>query len=893
MKPRRPWAQSCVRLCMFTVTLTAALLACAGPAAAARTGRIYLFTSNPDLEEGPKGFAGFLRGLGYTVDVEPPGGGPYRALDTDPAAQSKIAELEGYDLVAVHRNFGSATLASSEAEIALWNQLRVPILLCNAPIVRYNRWRWMDADSGGIQASLHLIIEEPDHPIVAGLATDLFRADRVYGGMIVGTDGGPYMTVIARATIPGFDPICMAVWDEGQGEQRPFYAAGNQTYVRRRVFFEMHEYRNNPDAATVDAWTEVSENGRLMFANAVEYAMRGSVGAEVPPRIIDISPVAGTENHPASSGLSFRVTSAQPIAASAISLTLNGLDVTAGLTFTGSANAWLARYEALEVNQAYTAVIRAENASGPRTVTLQFDTIDAAQAVYLDTWDGITFEGTAPPGVYRLYLRAAPFTAQRVSLHAGADPAQALRGLMEVPALPLEIMSVLVPATDALGTPVSLRLGGDLLFTINAPDPGNLLADKMVLALVDNPPAVLAPLLIRAAPAPGQLDASPEDSLELVFLERDTSVAEDSIQLFLGGVEATDESVIVDTADGLTVHLDPVAFLMPGSQCAVSLLCQHGTPPPQIATWEYAFGVQSMPVIPAAYAAPSGSGIDPGFNVRNHMAPGANAALFISTSARAELQLAGQLLDEQGAPVQNEITHTPLPAEFAEAGFINYARDTTAAAGRFGEDRLFPGGSAELIPGNIALEATAYLQLAAGLHRFGVRSDDGFRLTAGLDPSLQDIVLGVYEGPRGDQVPTEFPFLVIQDGVYAVRLLYYDGGGSASLEWYGLHEGLVSTDGADGRVLINGPDVEGLVRVPAYRARTVEPEFARPELVCGRDGADVVIRWTSSIPLQLESTENLASSNWQVVPVAPTVSGDEYTVRLPATAAAAFYRLRR
>ncbi|MBI4326124.1 MAG: hypothetical protein HY674_12790 [Chloroflexi bacterium] len=110
------------------------------------------------------------------------------------------------------------------------------------------------------------------------------------------------------------------------------------------------------------------------------------------------------------------------------------------------------------------------------------------------------------------------------------------------------------------------------------------------------------------------------------------------------------------------------------------------------------------------------------------------------------------------------------------------------------------------------MEATAYLKLAAGINSFGVRSDDGFRLTAGQSFANQEVVLSGYEGVRGDQVPTEFEFLVYQEGLYAVRLVYYDGGGGASLEWYGIHPGNISADGLDGRVLINGADINSTVQ---------------------------------------------------------------------------------
>src|ERR1051326_4550647 len=103
----------------------------------AATGNIYMFTANPELEQGTHGVAGFLRSVGYNVTVEPAGGGPYRALDADsPSVQSnKIAQLQAYDLIIIHRNFGSAILNTSSTEVSIWNQMKVPLLCMNGPVV--------------------------------------------------------------------------------------------------------------------------------------------------------------------------------------------------------------------------------------------------------------------------------------------------------------------------------------------------------------------------------------------------------------------------------------------------------------------------------------------------------------------------------------------------------------------------------------------------------------------------------------------------------------------------------------------------------------------------------------------------------------------------------------
>ena len=97
--------------------------ACAGVLLSAPTpghaasGSIYMITSNPENEVGTRGFAGFLRGLGYTVTVGPGSRDPHRTLDAEaPAAQAaKIAELESYNPIIIHRRFGSRLRAAKDS----------------------------------------------------------------------------------------------------------------------------------------------------------------------------------------------------------------------------------------------------------------------------------------------------------------------------------------------------------------------------------------------------------------------------------------------------------------------------------------------------------------------------------------------------------------------------------------------------------------------------------------------------------------------------------------------------------------------------------------------------------------------------------------------------------
>lgn len=137
-----------------------------------------------------------------------------------------------------------------------------------------------------------------------------------------------------------------------------------------------------------------------------------------------------------------------------------------------------------------------------------------------------------------------------------------------------------------------------------------------------------------------------------------------------------------------------------------------------------------------------------------------------------------------------------LPITFSIPGSINFSianpdcghnrQDLPCEDGMVGT----PGSPPDAGNGtdNIVGEALTYLALPKGLVTMGVRSDDGFQLQMGAAVpgdrySTNAIVVESYPGTRsaGDNIVT---FNVAQAGLYAARLLYYDAGGDASVEWY-------------------------------------------------------------------------------------------------------------
>jgi hypothetical protein len=154
------------------------------------------------------------------------------------------------------------------------------------------------------------------------------------------------------------------------------------------------------------------------------------------------------------------------------------------------------------------------------------------------------------------------------------------------------------------------------------------------------------------------------------------------------------------------------------------------------------------------------------------------------------------------------------------------------------QDAPIPG-----IPGtaggtdNIAAEALSFVEFpTAGLYQMGVNSDDGFRVTVVTnegDNSLLDpnaLELGVFNGGRG-AADSLFTFAVQEPGVYPLRLIWYEGGGGANVEWFTVNED-------NSLALINGEQPGAL---KAYRTRTGTPGPFVPQPEDPGTGGDVGI----------------------------------------------------
>ena len=192
-------------------------------------------------------------------------------------------------------------------------------------------------------------------------------------------------------------------------------------------------------------------------------------------------------------------------------------------------------------------------------------------------------------------------------------------------------------------------------------------------------------------------------------------------------------------------------------------------------------------ILPTAGVLPLGTLAERGFDARAVRAQVLPPYDFNSTT-NTELVLA-EATAWQGR-------NTAKWACFIEPGIINYNHNNEALPNGYGRivgpaqpDKAFPGYLRSDLIDYAAMEFVAYVALQPGAYRWGVNSDDGFRVL-GLDGaaafgSQSGVVLGEFSGGRGT-TDTLFDFIAPQAGLYPMRLTYEQGTGGANVELWSL-----------------------------------------------------------------------------------------------------------
>ena len=240
----------------------------------------------------------------------------------------------------------------------------------------------------------------------------------------------------------------------------------------------------------------------------------------------------------------------------------------------------------------------------------------------------------------------------------------------------------------------------------------------------------------------------------------------------------------------------------------------------------------TLPVIPPSYALPTNALTIRGFTLQ--IAKGDDSATnkdFPPSVARAIAQLNGTLTNSQtGLLYANEALNG---GNYAETNDIDYEIDSAFNPPFFATPT--PATLPDLplnTTNNVAMAATMYVQLQAGIYAFAVTSDDGFMFTTGTTPASTNLTLGIFNGGRA---PTEssFTFIVQTNGLYPMQLVYFKaqlGGGGVQL---------YSIDRTSGiRTLLNDPN--NINSIPVYQATTAVLPIP---LAFQMSGTNLVLSW--------------------------------------------------
>ena len=273
----------------------------------------------------------------------------------------------------------------------------------------------------------------------------------------------------------------------------------------------------------------------------------------------------------------------------------------------------------------------------------------------------------------------------------------------------------------------------------------------------------------HVSPAPGQKVADLYLTNIIAILDRDTAVDPASILLWLDGTlipagsvnitpsitEPNNPASATQSFNGATASY-PIPNLLPwGTVHTNTVAFSDAKGVWQTNTWSW---TAYYPYLFASNSLPVGSLSAHGFQVRT--AWSANGGVNLNNSLT-------RALEQLAIPpaIQVDLAATSIVSE------LNWNLN--------GSPNNVPG----LCPGNqinIAVEATAYLHLTAGAHRFSVNTDDRAGFYSGTTPWDPNATV-LFESPNNTANQT-FDFVVEAEGLYPFRAIWEQTGGGAVLQ---------------------------------------------------------------------------------------------------------------
>ena len=309
-------------------------------------------------------------------------------------------------------------------------------------------------------------------------------------------------------------------------------------------------------------------------------------------------------------------------------------------------------------------------------------------------------------------------------------------------------------------------------------------------------------------------DIQPDTEISVVWQDGQNTLTASSVKIYLN-----EQMVNTETArDGrqTTVKVQGNDLLLASTNYNVKVTATDSSGAELSKQWR--FKVTDYRLVEASDIATEPGSLNEGFIARSAQAPAESAIRH--DFKRATFQLAEILVDDLGTKVANEAIKGELEGGFDAYDLIDFEK-SSSPFGNFLNDDFFPG-----IPGSgdhdtlFATEILSYLELQKGVHTFGINvhvgkpdqnDEDQFRVFIGSNPrdyfskSLGEFeltLLGFKDGPND----TTFDFSVEKEGLYPVRIVYWNKTRGAGLEFYSVDRE------TGGKILGNDLDDERAVK---------------------------------------------------------------------------------
>ena len=390
----------------------------------------------------------------------------------------------------------------------------------------------------------------------------------------------------------------------------------------------------------------------------------------------------------------------------------------------------------------------------------------------IDSGEWLNYTRTIPPGTYEIYLRQA-----LINMDAGES---VLEQVTSDPSQPNQTVKTLgsflgtltgftfrnTALTDGSGNKTVVRLNGVTTLRVRqvTADTESKQRRQNYLALVPVADTGTQRAAVTAfTPANNSVADTVIPKVEAVIQNRDTRVAAASVKLLINGAAVAATVSSTDTGAKVSYTMDKLPAV--GSVQTARLVYADNEGVSMTNEWSFAFRYLALDRS-ARMGAP---GSQRGIKVQVVQAP-TDVGLLENSLARAEAQLASG----STVPRAYETNVVSPVINFSQEGFAG------GFAGSFEGDEGIPGQTEDGGTDNWAMAAVAYLDLPAGVVRFGVQSDDGYKLAAGPTLDASTPALSFFNGVANDT----FDVVVPEAGVYGFRLVWYERGGGAYVEWF-------------------------------------------------------------------------------------------------------------